>query len=153
MILHTYLSPRSYSTLGNTRILVPTHRSISSHFNCLLMQLRKTNLLLQPSLQSDTGRRSRSGRSGCRRTNIRPTNPRKNAVWGLVGSIVALKVATLEGTSDDSCHPPDFCWGWRKAHFVAWRKSPSKRKFWETTLTIDRGRWACPRTLCARIVL
>ena len=33
-------------------------------------------------------------------------------------SIVALKVATLEGTSDDSCHPQDFCWGCRKAHFV-----------------------------------
>ena len=53
-----------------------------------------------------------------------------------MGSIVALKVATLEGTLDDSCHPQDFCWGWRKAHFVARRKSPSKRKFWETTLTI-----------------
>ena len=38
----------------------------------------------------------------------------------LVGcSIVALNVATLEGTSDDSCHPQDFCWGLRKAHIVA----------------------------------
>ena len=54
-------------------------------------------------------------------------------------SIVALKVATLKGTSDDNCHPQDFCWGWRK-HFVASRKSPSKRKFWETALTIDRAR-------------
>ena len=47
------------------------------------------------------GRRSRSGRSGSRRTNPRSTN-------------------------------------WRQARFVAWRKSPSGRKFWETTLTIDR---------------
>ena len=54
---------------------------------------------------------------------------RKNAVRALVGcSIVALKVAMLERTSDDSCHPQDFCW----------------RKFWETTLTIDRAReYAC----------
>ena len=74
--------------------------------------------------------RSRSGRSGGRRTNIRPTNPCKNAVRALVGcSIVALKVAMLEETSDDSCHPQDFCWGWRKADFVARRKSLSKSKF------------------------
>ena len=38
------------------------------------------------------GRRSRSGRSSGRRTNIRPSNPRKNAIWALVGcSIVTLK--------------------------------------------------------------
>ena len=56
------------------------------------------------------GRRSRSGRSGGLRTNIRRTNPRKNAVCASAGcSIFPLKVATLEGTSDDSCHPQDFC--------------------------------------------
>ena len=76
------------------------------------------------------GRRSRSGRSGGHRTNIRPTNPRKNAIQALAGcSIVALKVAMLEGTSDDSCRPQDFCWAWRKADFVVRRKSPSKSKF------------------------
>ena len=50
--------------------------------------------------------------------NIWPTNLRKNAISALVGcSIVSLKVATLEGTLDDSCHPQDLL-GWRKAHFV-----------------------------------
>ena len=69
------------------------------------------------------GRRSRSGRSSGRWINIRPTNPCKNAVWTLVNcSIVALKVAMLEGTADDSCHPQDFCWSWRKAHFCHLKK-------------------------------
>ena len=63
-------------------------------------------------------------------------------------SIVALKVATLEGTSDDNCHPQDFCCGWRK-HFVASRKSPSKRKFWETALTIDHARVRMPLGITA----
>ena len=49
-------------------------------------------------------------------------------LWWVV-QLLLLKVATLEGTSDDSCRPQDFCWGWGKAHFVARRKSPSKRKF------------------------
>ena len=38
---------------------------------------RKNLISIVQSLQ---GRRSRSGRSGGRRTNIWPTNPRKNAV-------------------------------------------------------------------------
>ena len=34
-----------------------------------------------------------------------------NAVWALMGcSIVDLKVATPEGTSDANCHPQDSCW-------------------------------------------
>ena len=37
-------------------------------------------LVIGRTLSPKEGRRSRSGRSGCRRTNIRPTNPRKNAV-------------------------------------------------------------------------
>ena len=41
--------------------------------------------------------------------------------------------------ASDSCHPQDFCWGWRKKHFVAWRKFPSKRKFWGTTLICNRS--------------
>ena len=37
MIPHIYLAPRSYSALGNTRVLYQTHMSISAHFNCSLM--------------------------------------------------------------------------------------------------------------------
>ena len=81
------------------------------------------------------GRRSRSGRSSGHQTNIHPTNSCKNAVWALLGcSIVVPKVARRDLGWQLS---QDFCWGWRKAHFVAWRKPPSKRTFWETTLTID----------------
>ena len=54
MIPQIYLSHISYSALGNTRILGPTHRSISAHFNCSLMQLRKNKYVVTIiSFQSD----------------------------------------------------------------------------------------------------
>ena len=27
-------------------------------------------------------------------------------------------VRLFRSNSDDSCHPQDFCWGWRKAHYI-----------------------------------
>ena len=94
-------------------------------------------LCLHNMQEYNQGRRSRFGRSGGRRTNIRPTNPRKNAVWASAGcSIVPLKLGwqlsstrVLLGLEESTLYR---------------RKSPSKRKFWETTLTIDRARICVP---------
>ena len=46
----------------------------------LIRKRQLPGLVIGRTLSPKEGRRSRSGRSGCRRTNIRPTNPRKNAV-------------------------------------------------------------------------
>ena len=62
-------------------------------------------------------------------TNIQPTNRHKNSVWVSVGcSILALRVQ--QGSQKTAV----ILGGWRQARFVAWRKSPSKRKFLKTTV-------------------
>ena len=111
---HVHESKKGVVWEGHEEVLVEHFRQHTHIVICGLWGW--PNLTMQRYVDwLSQGRRSRSGRSGGRRTNIRPTNPRKNAVCRYELRWV---VQLFRSNSDDSCHPQEFCWGWRKAHFI-----------------------------------